>query len=170
MLPCERSFSIWKWPISSTSPPDGKTQAARKVCVDKIGSRPRENSLSTENPTPTDRRHLASPRKPVKTANVLFYWLMNFWLFFTKVCKFCQICSATAQNFPDFGRIRAAAHPSVSHAPTPARPRTQAHMWLTLSHPDCHLLGKKFPGTVFWQNLQNFTLNSRKNWRTIWEN
>ena len=130
--------------------PRRKTHAARKVCVDKIGSRLRANSLSTENPTPPDHRHLASPRNPVKTANMQFYWVTPHFfrlkkkspIFAPQSCKFCQIWPLAASNFPDFGRIRAAAHPSVSHAPTPARPRTQAHMWLTLKHPDWHLLGK----------------------------
>ena len=32
--------------------------------------------------------------------------------------------------------------PSAEHAPTPAHPRTPAHL-LDINNPDCHLLGKK---------------------------
>ena len=43
---------------------------------------------------------------------------------------------------PMLARFRPPHTPSAEHAPTPAYPRTPAHL-LDINNPDCHLLGKK---------------------------
>ena len=97
------------------------------VCVDKIPA-------NFHPPPPT-----STARKPVKTTNVLFYWLT-------------RAPPSLPPSLQSFGRnggrnrilagFRPPPTPSAEHAPTPAHPRTPAHL-LDINNPDMSSFGKK---------------------------
>ena len=134
--------------------PKPKTPAARNVCVDKIGSRPRgilcvpkirPGGRECAKPPATwpARRAEACqtyrdiPSKPVKATIVLFYWLTRAWRELEKnlIKSLDSANDVRAARRPGSTR-RLPSPPSMHpHLPTLARaPPTR----FTLTHPDCH--------------------------------
>ena len=109
-----------------------------QLCVDKLRHPPGRQSLCRYNRTPAARalivyqnsapgelahRRLATSRKPVKTANVLFYWLTR------ALDTNLEHSPAPTMSAAPAGRVRAVPHPRPPSmpphlptlAPTPTR-------------------------------------------------
>ena len=103
------------------------------LCVDKIPA-------NFHPPPPT-----STTRKPVKTAHVLFYWLTRPP---ASLPPSPPSLGRHGRRNPILARFRPSPTPSAEHAPTPAHPRTPAHL-LDINNPDCYLVKKKSPGPFF---------------------
>ena len=120
--------------------PKRKTPAARNVCVDQIGSRPRGNlcvpkiwpgererrqtygDIANSARTSTSvllssftrpggrKPYLAIPSKPVKAATVLFYWLRRAWRLLGREVWTTSVWTARTMSEAP-GRVRPIAEP-----------------------------------------------------------